>query len=195
MPKSELSELSDERLITQVAHGDDVALEGLYDRYSSAVMGLALRIVGNRNIAEDIVQETFWRIWHHAHGFSSEKGSFTNWMFTIAHRLCLDKLRRLKIRPEAVSSEAQLIHIERQPMPGDGVLETVRDELQRQEMLRALDNLPPEQLEVLRLVYFEGMTRREIASTMNLPLGTINTRARLAVEKLRLWLDAAESEK
>ena len=99
--------LADEQLMTQVAAGDSTALEALYDRYAATLLGVVLRVVQNRPVAEEIVQETFWRVWDKATSFDAAQGKFSTWLFSIGRRLAIDTTRRQKIRPQAARSEAE----------------------------------------------------------------------------------------
>ena len=89
-----LSEFPDESLVAQVARGNSAALEVLYDRYASRVLGISLKILGEQALAEDILQETFWRVWQRAGTYQPERGAFTSWLFRMARRLAMDADRR-----------------------------------------------------------------------------------------------------
>jgi len=93
-------QLSDEVLAARVAQGDKTAFETLYDRHASMILGITLRITGERVVAEDVVQETFWRMWQSADTFQPERGPFTAWLFRIARNLAIDMYRRRNVRPK-----------------------------------------------------------------------------------------------
>lgn len=173
---------SDEQLIAAAAAGNAAALSDLYDRHAPAVMGFAVRFLGEPTLAEEAVQETFWRIWRHAASYQSERAPFTAWLFAIARRLCIDMLRRRRSIPDA--DEA----LESLPDPAPDVAERVGDTLEHLQVRAALEALPPEQRQVLELAYFRGLTHHEIAQTTGEPLGTVHTRARLGLQKLRAML-------
>jgi len=99
--------LSDEQLMVRAAHKDPAALELLYDRYAPAVMGLALKMIGDRALAEEVVQETFWRVWRNADSFREQRGSFPAWLFGIARNLTIDMCRRRKVRPQPARDDAE----------------------------------------------------------------------------------------
>src|SRR5919106_4995217 len=99
-----VEQLSDEVLAAQVARGEGRALETLYDRYASIVLGISLKIVGDRDAAEDVLQETFWRVWRSARSYQSQRGSFAGWLFRIARNLAIDAYRRRSVRPQATPS-------------------------------------------------------------------------------------------
>lgn len=176
---------SDEQLMVSVARGDDSALELLYDRYSAQVRGLALRILQERTAAEEVVQETFWRVWSHAGSYESEQGSFRNWLFTIAHRLALDTVRRRKARPQVELDEDKFGYIYNKFSRTDDLNEAVWTDERHSLLKQAVAGLPEEQAEIILLSYFLGLTRQEISEKTTTPLGTVHSRARLALDKLR----------
>lgn len=178
-------DLTDEQLMTQAANGDTAALETLYDRYASAVMGLALKIMGDRAIAEEVVQETFWRVWRNAGSFRAGRGSFPGWLFGIARNLSIDLWRRRKTRPLPAFEAGDEQQIDLIPDPETDVAESAWVMVKHQRVRAALTALPPAQRQVIEMAYFWGLTRQEIAKSLGEPLGTIHTRARLGLQKLR----------
>lgn len=184
------TELNSEQLMSRVAEGDAVALETLYDQYASAVMGLALKLLGDRAAAEEIVQETFWRVWRSADSFRSQQGNFSTWLFGITRNLSIDSWRRRKVRPQPLLDEAEEQQLEQNPDPRPDVTEATWVKMKHHQVRQALTSLPGNQREVLELAFFGGMTRQEIAEKMEVPLGTVHTRARLGLQKLREALQA-----
>ena len=174
---------SDEQLIAMVLRGDASAHEALFDRYGAVVMGLAYRITGDRALAEEVVQESFWRLWRKADSFQSERGSFPSWFFSIARNLSIDAIRRQK-NQAMTTNEAEHI-VEQVADPAADVPEAAWLGTQYQHVRAAVAELPAEQRDVIEMAYFRGMTRQEIARSTGEPLGTIHTRARLALQKLR----------
>lgn len=173
---------SDAELLTRVAAADADALTELYDRYSRAAYGLALRVVRDRALAEDTVQDAFLAVWRSASSFSTARGSARAWIMTLTHRRAVDIVRREEVRTTA-------------PLPeGDGHGETVDLllGLERQRIRRALETLPPAQREALELAYYGGLTQSEIAARLDQPLGTIKTRTFSALARLRALLADAE---
>ncbi|WP_420627202.1 RNA polymerase sigma factor [Candidatus Leptofilum sp.] len=185
--------VADETLMAQAAAGDSHALETLYDRYAPILLGVVLRIVQQRAVAEEIVQETFWRVWDKAATFDSAQGKFSTWMYSIGRRLAIDHTRRQKVRPEAASSEAEEEKMLREPDDAD-VVATADLRIEQARVRSALAALTPEQYQVIELAYFKGLTRKEIAQAIDKPLGTVHTRARLGLQKLRSALAAAGME-
>jgi RNA polymerase sigma-70 factor (ECF subfamily) len=190
-----LFDAPDESLVTQVARGDSTALEALYDRYASRVLGISMKIVGDQALAEDILQETFWRVWQSAATYQSQLGSFTGWLFRIARNLSIDAYRRRNVRPQPfiTANDSDPI-LDETPDPDTDVAEQAQAILTNRQVRRALASLPVAQRHVIEMAYFYGMTRQEIAEATGEALGTIHTRARLALQKLRGELDRDEFE-
>ncbi len=178
--------ISDQQLIERVAQQDRHAFELLYDRYASTVFGLALKTLGDRQIAEEAVQEIFWRVWQRAASFDRNR-TFAPWLFGIAHNYCIDELRRRRARPQPVyedddhpvlSSIADTTDVSEAALQGE----------QQRIVADALRQLPDEQRQAIELAYFGGLTQQEIAARLGNPLGTIKTRMRLGLQKLRAIL-------
>jgi len=182
----------DPELMRRVAGRDGEALAMLYDRYAPRVYGLCLRILTESQLAEDILQEVFVRVWERASLFESSRGSVAAWVMGITRNSCIDQLRRMQARPVAAepngASDAlpfeESLASEGSDVPGLAA----RNERARL-VRRALADLTPDQQRVIELSYFKGYTRREIARQLNWPEGTVHTRARLALQKLRQRLD------
>ena len=177
--------VSDEDILARIADGDSAALAALYERYARVVYGLALRMLGNRELAEDLVQETFWRVWRRSNTFNRERGRVASWVLGIAHNLAIDELRRQRLRPVPVyEDDARQVLQELEDEQVDVAAAALSSE-QRSTLLNALAHIPPEQREVIELAYFGGLSQREIAERLQNPIGTVKTRARLALQKLR----------
>ena len=188
-----LSDESDAALVTQVARGDSVAFEVLYDRYASRVLGISLKIIGDQALAEDILQETFWRVWQSAATFQSHLGPFAGWLFRIARNLAIDAYRRRNVRPQAiVTANGSDPILDSTPDPSVDVAEQAQSIFQNQQVRKALTSLSDVQRQVIEMAYFYGMTRQEIAEATGEALGTIHTRARLALQKLREELNGED---
>ncbi len=188
-------QLSDEILATQVARGESAALEALYERHASIVLGIALKVIGDQSLAEDVLQETFWRVWRGASAFQPQRGSFTSWLFRIARNLAIDAYRRRNVRPQTTfgADDTESI-LDKTPDPDANVAEQTQALLKNQQVQKALTSLPQVQRQVIEMAYFYGMTRREIAEATGEALGTIHTRARLGLQKLREELEREEFE-
>ncbi|MGB8646028.1 MAG: sigma-70 family RNA polymerase sigma factor [Anaerolineae bacterium] len=179
-----LSQMADEQLLMQVCDQNVQALEVLYNRYAPRALGLALKIVKDRDLAEQVIQDAFWRVWRKAAQYEQKKGRFSTWLFTIVHNLAIDQIRRrrgdisLDEPDQAETIEAQL--------GGEDMDDTVVRDIDGAQVRTAIQTLPQAQRQVIELVYFEGMSHRQVAKKLSAPLGTIHTRARLGLEKLRL---------
>ena len=187
--------MSDAVLAAQVARGESCALETLYDRYASIVLGISLKILGDRAAAEDVLQETFWRVWRSAATYQSQRGSFTGWLFRIARNLAIDAYRRRSIRPRPITDvDANDTKLDQIPDPNMNVAEQSQLLLMHKHVADALAFLPLEQRRVIEMAYFYGMTRQQIAESTGEALGTIHTRAQMALQKLRAQLQSGEFE-
>jgi RNA polymerase sigma-70 factor (ECF subfamily) len=177
--------LADEDLMSLAGSGDAGAFAGLYDRHSRATYSLAYRMMGERQAAEDLVQEVFLQVWRAAGSYRSERGSVRTWILSIAHNRGIDQLRSTASRRRTQEK------VERSPtsQPGEPFTETWRN-LQREQVREALRGLPPEQLKVLELAYYSGYTHREIAELLDLPLGTVKGRMRLGLQKIREYFSS-----
>ena len=190
-----LSDTPDETLVIRVARSDSAALEALYDRYASRVLGISVKIVGDQALAEDLLQETFWRVWQSASTYQSQLGAFTGWLFRIARNLSIDAYRRRSVRPQVfMSADNSDSILEETPDPNMDVAEQAQSILLNRQVRQALASLPGVQRQVIEMAYFHGMTRQEIAEATGEALGTIHTRARLALQKLRGELERDEFE-
>ncbi|HEY8448180.1 MAG TPA: sigma-70 family RNA polymerase sigma factor [Thermomicrobiales bacterium] len=178
---------SDAELIARASEGDARALETLYDRYARVVYSFALRIVGDPQVAEELMQEVFFRAWQQGRAFRSSRGSFITWLLSITHNLSIDELRKRRRRPQRAENN----HEEDQPLLSDmpdesqNIEEEVWLTTLRERIAKALETLPPAQREAIELAYFQGLTQREVAERLGEPLGTIKTRMRLGMQKLR----------
>jgi len=184
-------ELDDQSLIRLIARSQESALSELYDRYSRLVYSLALNAVGDPATAEEITQDVFIRIWDHAGTYQAEKSKVLTWIASITRYRSIDIIRRRKIRPESqsVSWEIEPSAIEMNPI---NVEETVEISQKRRRVRQAISMLPEEQRQALAYAYFQGYTHREIAEVLGEPLGTVKTRIRLAMQKLRQLLEQEE---
>ena len=180
----DLTKLDDATLIRLIVRADADALSELYDRYSRLVFGLALSTVGDHGAAEEITLDVFTRVWEKASTYRGEHGRVTTWLTSIARHRSIDILRRRGARAEAQSIEWTELMPEAEPSV-NGPEEAVELRMQRQRLRAALAQLPPEQRQVLTLAYFRGYTHSEIAEALGQPLGTVKTRIRLAMQKLR----------
>ena len=168
-------------LLARLQRRDPQALAELYDRYGRMVFGLILRIVQDRGTAEDLVQETFLRVWNRVGGFDSEQGAVGPWLLAVARNRAIDYLRYRGRRPE---SSLELNETENPALFADVQADPLRFDMVRQ-IKTALGKLTGQQREAIELAYFEGMSQTEIAEKMRQPLGTVKSWMRRALQQMR----------
>lgn len=175
----------DQEVLARIARGETGAVAELYDSHGAQVFSLVLRIVENVALAEDLVQDVFVRVWRSAASYRPELGSVQTWLLAIAHHRAVDEWRRLRWESGSVSLDET----------GPDWLAATPESLYDPFLHRALNELPGEQRQVIDLAYFRGLTISEIASRLHLPPGTVKSRVRLAMAKLRSRLGVEEKEK
>ncbi len=181
--------MSDAELLERIGRQDDQALAVLYDRYSRLVYSIGRNVLQNDGEAEEMTQDVFLSVWRRAASYESARGKVSTWLGSIAHHRAIDIIRRRRRDQDAIDRAAT--EVIRTAAVVDGVNSAAERSWERDRLLGALENVPAEQREVLMLAYFRGLTHTEIARTLNQPLGTVKTRIRLAVRKLR---DALEGD-
>jgi RNA polymerase sigma factor (sigma-70 family) len=160
-------------------HHEKIAVEALYDMYSSSLYGVISRIIIDTAVAEDVLQETFVKIWHSFASYSTEKGRLFTWMVNIARNLAIDKLRSKDFKNQNKNQELEI---------NVTFIDEQRNTVYKPELLgikELVQTLKPEQKLILDLVYFKGYTHVEAADELGIPLGTIKTRLRMAIQELR----------
>jgi len=182
-----LADANDADLIGRATGGDPRALEVLYDRYSGVVFSFALRLVQDRQLAEEVLQEVFFRAWQQGGNYSAQRGTFVTWLLSITHNMSIDEIRKRRRRPQKADSEEPELVLAgvADTSAGSDVEEEVWLGSLRDTVAVALKTLPPAQREAIEMAYFQGLTQREIAESLGEPLGTIKTRMRLGLQKLR----------
>nr|WP_294944275.1 sigma-70 family RNA polymerase sigma factor [uncultured Mucilaginibacter sp.] len=171
--------LTEDELVSALRNREKVAVEALYDMYSASLFGVISRIITEIPVAEDVLQETFVKIWNSFSGYSADKGRLFTWMVNIARNLAIDKIRSKDFKNQAKNHELEnnVTFIDEQ-----------RNTVYKPELLGIRDlvsTLKPEQKAILELVYFKGYTHVEAAEELDVPLGTIKTRLRMAIQQLR----------
>ena len=169
---------SDNELLRAVARGDERALAQVYDRYRLILFGLIVRILHSREEAEDVLQEVFLQVWRRAKDFDEARGRAFTWLVTLARSRALDRLRSLGARARLAEAAPPIEYI------GDAAADVFQSE-QAEVIRRALAQIPVDQRQALFLGYFEGLTQSEIAARLGAPLGTVKTRMRTGMTKLR----------
>jgi RNA polymerase sigma-70 factor (ECF subfamily) len=179
-----------------MADGDEAALGTLYDLWAERVHTLAFWILKDADEAEDVVEETFWQVWRTAKQYDGKRAAGSTWVMMIARSRALDRLRSLRRRadwataPSTENALRDLVSKSPAELPGTGLDTPERSA----ELASALGALPPEQRAAVELAYFEGLSHGEIAERTSQPLGTVKTRIRLAMEKLRQGLGSLREE-
>jgi len=178
---------SDRRLLERMARGDEQALAALYDRFGAALYGVAFRISGERADADEIVLDAFQQAWREATRFREERGSVAAWLTMICRSRALDLVRSRVRRDRAVTRAESATPdtvpaMGRGPAPTSGVTEAAE---QSEIVAAAMQQLAPPQRQAIELAFFEGLSHSEIAERLSEPLGTIKTRVRLGMGKLR----------
>ena len=168
-------------LIRNSARGDQSALAELYDATSRLVFGLVLRIVGDRASAEEVLLDVYTQAWRQAANYDEERGAPLAWLMTIARSRAIDRIRSSRHDQYKDPLDAVAEISDREPSPEQAAVDSERRRLVR----AALETLPVEQREVVELAYYSGLSHSEIASRLGQPLGTVKTRTRLAMIKLR----------
>lgn len=161
-----------------MARGDESALAQIYDRYRLILFGLILRILHSREEAEDVLQEVFLQIWRRAADFDEARGRAFTWLVTVARSRALDRLRTLASRTRLAEAAPPIEQV------GDAAADALHSE-QAEVVRGALAQIPVDQRQALFLAYFEGLTQTEIAARLGAPLGTVKTRIRAGMIKLR----------
>lgn len=170
-----------------LAAGDIGALEALYDRYGSLVFSVGLRVLLDRQLAEDVTQEVFLRLWRRPWAYNPERGRFVSWLMSVTRNRAIDERRRLTRRAVEDSQDDGLPELPDVGHFMDPLAEAVLAD-ERRAVRAALEQLPVAQRQVLELAYFAGLSQTEIAARTGDALGTVKTRVRLGMQKLRALL-------
>ena len=176
----EQAKITDVELLEAIARKDETAIAELYDRYRVILFGLLIRILTSREEAEDVLQEVFLQVWRQAGDFDEKRGRPFTWLVTLARSRGIDRLRSLAAKERVALAGAR----EPSEQVSDAVADAFASE-QRTLVTTALAQLPEEQKRPLTLAYFEGLTQSEIAAKLGAPLGTVKTRMRTGLMKLR----------
>lgn len=185
---------ADDQLMARMGRGEIVALELVYDRYSALVFSVSYRVLNDRQLAEDVVQEVFLRLWRRPSSYDPERGRFISWLMSVTRNRALDEQRRITRRRRVeYRDEEPMYQLASRDAADDPQLGAELAE-RRQVVREAMTRLPPAQRRVLELAYFSGLTQVEIAERTGDPLGTVKTRVRLGMQKLREALSDVTSD-
>jgi RNA polymerase sigma-70 factor (ECF subfamily) len=177
-------EPSDEQLMTNLdGPGVEAALSKLYDRYSRTVFGVGMKILGDRSMAEELVQEVFLKVWRSSNTFDPARSGFSTWLYRVTRSVALDLYRKRAHRVRPVSDGDPYLDSSRDPSAGPQ--EVVDESWLSWRVSRALEMLDAPHREVIELAYFGGLSQREISERTGVPLGTVKTRTASAYKSLR----------
>lgn len=182
------TKLDDEELMQRLVYRDLWAFRALYDRYGNLVYSAALRVLRDPQVAEDMVQEIFLRIWRKPDSYVAQRGRFATWLTSVTRNRAVDEIRSRgrRFRHETASPEEQERELPAPETNDPALMAELAD--QRRLILAALAQIPAEQRQIIELAYFGGLTQQEIAERLSQPLGTVKTRIRLGMQKLRVAL-------
>lgn len=183
---------SDAELLQNIQQGDRDAFEAVYDRYGPLIYSLALQITRDQALSEEIVQDTFTKIWISSHLYNPERGRLSSWLLTMARNIAIDVLRK-RVRNNRLSLLPPLMLHDLASVAPDSLAEIEHRELAR-ALKQEIGKLNPEQQELLRLTYWGGYTLAEVAHMQNVPLGTVKSRLHSALKALKRHLHPAWKE-
>jgi RNA polymerase sigma-70 factor, ECF subfamily len=184
-------QLSDEELVDLVSEGETAAFEAIYEKYSGAAYALAVRMLGDSGAAEEVVQDAFVSLWKKSATYDPGQGKLYTWLLRITRNRAIDEMRK-RSSPARDAAKHRRLYEETRDFSGSsgdtGAEAALVSEL-RGFVREAMDELPEEQRQVVELSYLGGLSQREISERTGVPLGTVKTRSRLALKKLRLSLE------
>jgi RNA polymerase sigma-70 factor (ECF subfamily) len=182
----ESTQENDESLLAAIVNGQSAALGTLYDRYARLVFSLAVNMINDEAVAEEITQDVFLQVWKKSATYQNEHGKVAAWLTGITRHRAIDILRRKGSRPEGHLLDWTRM-VEEPDLPDGEIPVENQIELKQQGLgiRQAISDLPLEQQQVVEMAYFHGLTQEEIALQTGEPLGTVKTRIRLAMQKLR----------
>lgn len=183
--RSAESQAEDQRSLQRIAAGDSGGLAALYDRHGRAVYSLALRVLGDEGDAEEVAQDVFAQAWRRAGQYDEGRGSVAAWLLVMARTRSIDRFRARRVRPEGHAHDDEGLTLQQLPSTNPDVASEMMAAERGQRVRRALEDLPFLQRVAIELAYYEGLSQREIAERLEQPLGTVKTRMRLGLLKLR----------
>lgn len=183
---TDMTPLTDMQLLQRISQREEDALLKLHERYANLVFSIALRVVNEQQTAEEVTQDTFMRIWNRALNYDPQKGKFITWLLTMTRHIAIDAIRSRQRR----EPRAGMLYMDEDPALWENMLSDGSNDLRR-TLEGVLRSLPVEQRDLIELAYFGGLSHSDIAEEQNIPLGTVKTRIRLGMQKLReAWLGA-----
>lgn len=176
---------TDAQLLALIGRGENWALSEIHARYARLVFSIALKTLNDQASAEEIVQQVFTEVWRHARHYRLERGKFSAWVSTITRHQCIDELRRRRVRP--MTDPGYWESLDRL-VGNDDPAQDAQDTFEQARIRAALQQIPTQERTVIELAFWGGMTQREIALHCHSPLGTVKTRLRLGIQRLKLLL-------
>jgi RNA polymerase sigma factor (sigma-70 family) len=188
--KNKKHKISEEDLVLLLSAGDERAIEIIYDNYSGAMYGVIFRLIQNREVSEDVLQESFIKIWQNSFQYNPSKGRLFTWIINISRHLAIDKRRSKDFKSSFKNQSLE-------NTVNDGIEANFSGSVVPELMgLKDLiENLEPEQKKIIDLLYFGGFTQEEVSENLKIPLGTVKTRSRNALISLRKNFNVAEEYK
>ena len=180
---------TDAQLLALIGRGENWALSEIHARYARLVFSIALKTLNDQASAEEIVQQVFTEVWRHARHYRLERGKFSTWVSTITRHQCIDELRRRRVRPVTEPGDDKLLS---ELASDDPPWPDTQAAFERARVHEALQKIPTQQRIVIELAFWGGMTQQEIALQCQAPLGTVKTRFRLGMQRLKLLLQESE---
>jgi RNA polymerase sigma-70 factor, ECF subfamily len=180
---------SDGELLQAIAQQDQDAFDELYQRYCNLVYSMAFHVLQNSVLAEEVTQDVFIKIWTQPDRWTPDGGKFSSWLLTVTRYTAIDHLRR-----EGSQSAKLILLLDTLPdETGDGL--SANEVSDGKELQHLMEQLPPEQAQVIQLAFFRGMTHQQMAKALDLPLGTVKTRLRMGLSKLKHFLTDTSQRK
>lgn len=176
-----MNQATELELIRRVNKGDEDALVELHTQYVNLVYSVAFRVIGDQQAAEEVTQDTFMRVWKKSESYDAQKGRFTTWLLTVTRRLAIDVLRQRQRR----EPQTGMLFMDEDPTLWENLPMGDNSADLRRTLQSVMNELPSEQRDLIELVYFGGMSHTDVAESRGLPLGTVKTRIRLGMQKLR----------
>ena len=176
---------TDVQLLTLIGGGENWALSEIYARYAGLVFSMALKTLGDHASADEIVQRVFTKVWRHAHEYRLERGKFSTWLGAITHNQCIDELRHRRVRPITDPYDWEVLE---QIVVNDDPARNEQETFEQARIREALQRIPTQERVVIELAFWGEMTHREIALYCRSPIGTVKTRLRTGMQRLKLLL-------
>jgi RNA polymerase sigma factor (sigma-70 family) len=181
---TDLADVRDRELLRRISEGEEAAFRDLFHRYAPVAIALALRVVRQRGLAEEVVQEVFLSLWLTAERFDETRGSARAWLMGMVRNRAVDAVRREQTqrrRADELATNDVIVVAD----PADEVIHQLDLPSERRALRGALDDLPPDQRRVLELMYFGGLSQSQVAERLSVPLGTVKSRTLLGMRRLR----------